>query len=494
MKNSTLLLLGAFFLSSTINAQQRFVKNNVKNSKAETTYAHPKAKAAESNSKFSFIKRSEGKSVWKPSTETEYEYMESTWEELGTTEYEYDGNGNITNAISDDGMSKSRKRYNYDQYNNKIEEISQNWENDAWVNSEKKQYVYDDVITDYQTEYSVYSWDAVNDQWITNYAHKKIITRNDKGYITSLSINLLYEGEYEELEKTVIAYTDGSELPATTWTYYELTEDNPGVLAMKEVTKYENMKWESCDGQIVATDEDFMIGNNRLKAAKIYDYQEETAKFEASYPEGNKKKDYDVTISSISGPDKIIHKLTELDDNGSYIYKYIESLDENEDGNMEEYEVHFKAMYDSHKNVISEESFVIMDDMEEQVEGLKIDYTYGDRDEILEFIESGWNYDETTYEPIMKIVSSNFIEIITTSITNTEINNAFNCYVDGNSLVFSLDGASQYNLYNLSGTEVEKRNMNSNMIVTNLSHLPNGIYILVVSGSKGTAKAKFVKK
>lgn len=94
----------------------------------------------------------------------------------------------------------------------------------------------------------------------------------------------------------------------------------------------------------------------------------------------------------------------------------------------------------------------------------------------------------------MKIVSSNFIEIITTSITNTEINNAFNCYVDGNSLVFSLDGASQYNLYNLSGTEVEKRNMNSNMIVTNLSHLPNGIYILVVSGSKGTAKAKFVKK
>ena len=88
--------------------------------------------------------------------------------------------------------------------------------------------------------------------WNNTYSHKKEITRNDLGYVTSLSIKMLYGGEYEELERTEITYDKGGSLPAQSWEHYSLNYD----LEFKKDTKFDKMAWESCDGQILATSED----------------------------------------------------------------------------------------------------------------------------------------------------------------------------------------------------------------------------------------------
>lgn len=495
MKNSTFLLVGAFLFSGIASAQHRFTKTQVKNDKVETVYIHPKMKRAGVTPQLASLAKAESNSVWKPLTERAYEFIEGGWEEFAKMDYTYDGNGNILTAILDDGETKSKVTSTYDSYNNLIETVTQLWVDGEWVNSEKKVFAYDDVVTDYQTASTYYNWDAAKNDWTVTYAHIKEITRNNNGYVTSLSIKIPgVDKEYEELERTEIAYTDGADLPATTWTYSKLDYNDKDELEFMEMTKYDKMKWESCDGQILATNESFMLGNNRLKAAKIYDNKVETAKFEASYPEGNKKRDYEVTISSISGPDKIIRKLTELDDNGSYIEKYIESLDEDQDGIMEEYEEHAIVECDNHKNVILEEGYAIMDGEKELMDGRKLEYTYGAHDEIVETIDSIWNVEELFYEPINRIVGSNFVEISITSIDNTQANSSLNCYVEDNHLVFTLKGANRYSIYNVNGERIINGNMDSETESVAVSQLPDGLYILVVEGKEGRAKAKFIKK
>ncbi len=495
MKNSTLLLLGTFLFSGMVSAQQRFTQKRVKSNKIETTYTHPTMQKDGITPRFAPATQAESTSVWKPLKETAFEYMEGDWLEYATMDYTYDDGGNIITNILDDGETKSKTTSKYDRYNNLTETIIQIWGNGAWVNAEKKEYAYDDVVTDYQIASSIYTWDADKNDWITNYSHKKVITRNENGYVTSLSIQLLgINNKYDELERTVIVYTDGKYLPATTWTYYKLDYNDNNELEFMEMTKYDNMKWETTDGQILETNENFMSGNNRLKSAKIYDLGVETAKFEASYPEGNKKRDYDATISSITGPDQIIRKLTELDDNGSYIQKYIESLDENGDGIIEEYEEHILVMYDDHKNVVAEEGFAIMEGIKEQMDGRKVEYTYGTHDETLQYVDSAWNPDLEIYEPMMKIVGSNYTEIVITSIEHTQADNLLNCHVENNHLSFSLNGANRYAIYNVYGAQIMNQRMDSNTASVDLSSLPSGVYILTVNGNKENAKAKFIKK
>ena len=84
MKNSTLFLLGAFLFSGVANAQQRFVKTNVKKDKVETVYLHPKMNKVQLSPAKSIIKKSETNAIWKPLVETAYEYAENGWAEYAT--------------------------------------------------------------------------------------------------------------------------------------------------------------------------------------------------------------------------------------------------------------------------------------------------------------------------------------------------------------------------------------------------------------------------
>ncbi len=319
MKIFTLLLMGIFLFSGITNAQQRFTKTDVRKGKTEATYLHPKMKASETEFKRNAIKREEAKEVWKPLKETAYDYIgEDTWEEFATMDYEYDTKGNITANILSDNESKTKTISKYDEHNNLVEAINLSWENGEWINFEKQEYTYDDVVTDFQTSTSKYSWDASKNEWSIYYGHKKDISRNSQNYVTGISIKTLYQGTFRELQRTEITYTDGKDLPATAWTFYELLENGQGELEMLESTKYDKMKWESSDGQILTMDEEFTIGNNRLKAADIYDYQEKVATFEANYPGGSNKRDYESTIRSVTGIDFITEKQTETDDYGSF--------------------------------------------------------------------------------------------------------------------------------------------------------------------------------
>lgn len=493
MTKSTLLLMSAFILSSGIvSAQQRFTKKSIKKDKTEEVYTHPRLKSAIPSVK-SFASAEEANCVWKPKKETFFEYDPESegWEEYAVATYEYDDNANTLVAVFNDGESKSQTILKYDKYNNVIENISQAWEGEQWVNQERSVYTYDDVVTDYQISSDKYNWDSQKGQWNNTYSHKKEITRNDLGYVTSLSIKMLYGGEYEELERTEITYDKGGSLPAQSWEHYSLNYD----LEFKKDTKFDKMAWESCDGQILATSEEFMIGNNRLKSAKIYDYEDDgtyTSNYKAEYPNSS-KRDFKVTLSPTEGPQKIEHILTELDENGSYKEEYIETLDEDGDGVMEVYDSYMLAIYDENKNPVKEEMYEVVDGMEEQTDGQSMEYQYGEHNEILETVNSMWNYDEGVYEPVEKIVASEFTEIVT-AIENNYVQGNLNYQLENGNISFSMDGMKQYAIFNANGTKVAGEQTNADNATVSTITLLQGLYILVVSGQNQTASVKFLRK
>ena len=375
-------------------------------SKGFRTSLKSKTENAGNTSRF-IMKATSEAGTWKPRKEVIYEPdMEGEtdeWLEYGQITNEYDNNSNNISMIEDNGDDQNRTLSKFDAINNKIEVIKQNMEAGEWVNTEKTEYAYDPVVTDYQTERKAYTWDPATGKWILNYAHKKVITRNAKGFVTQVSIMLMNaKNQFDELERTEITY-NGGDLPATSWKFLQANES----FQLVEMVRYDKINWDHSDGQILNSNEAFMIGNNRIKKADIYDEGKKTATFECTYVDG--KTDFDCLIKSINGVDEIHHTLTELDGNGSYEEEIIERFDENGDGEMEIYDQYTIATYDDHKNPIAEENFEVNDGVIEKTNGLKMLYTYGSNGEITETINQMYDYEASVYMNMEKIVASDFV-------------------------------------------------------------------------------------
>ena len=335
----------------------------------------------------------------------------------------------------------------------------------------------------------MYSWR--DDKWEIGYSNIYDITRNEKGYVTRMAIQSYYQGAYEEIEAIEVVYENG-ELPAKTWKHFMLGYNDENELVMSEVARYDNIKWENSDGQILSHDEnDFLVGNNRIKEAKVYDEGVETAKLKVVY---TNKRDFESTMSSVAGPDKIKHILKDTDENGSYKEQILESYDENGDGIMEEYVSTNEVTCDSHGNIVLFNVFEEMEGESEQVDGSKSDYKYGDNDEILEIINYAWNYDEQKFDPIEKIVPRDYIDVTQQTGITAQKQQGLKYSIENGRLLFSMNGANHYTIYNVSGMRIINENMANESESISISDLPGGLYLLVIEGSEGATKIKFMKR
>jgi hypothetical protein len=151
------------------------------------------------------------------------------------------------------------------------------------------------------------------------------------------------------------------------------------------------------------------------------------------------------------------------------------------------------AIYDENKNPVKEEMYEVVDGMEEQTDGQSMEYQYGEHNEILETVNSMWNYDEGVYEPVEKIVASEFTEIVT-EIENNYVQGNLNYQLENGNISFSMDGMKQYAIFNANGTKVAGEQTNADNATVSTITLPQGLYILVVSGQNQTASVKFLRK
>ena len=57
-----------------------------------------------------------------------------------------------------------------------------------------------------------------------------------------------------------------------------------------------------------------------------------------------------------------------------------------------------------------------------------------------------------------------------------------------------MNGANHYTIYNVSGMRIINENMANESESISISDLPGGLYLLVIEGSEGVTKIKFMKR
>lgn len=424
MKNFTLLM--TLLLSVPCVAQGRFSLKSVATKSPIVTKAENFKSKRNRVKTFALNARTqaEANAIMLPRQEEEWVYEEE-WYQEGNYFYEHDNRGNITKNSYDDGFAVSATDYTYDENNNKLTQIeSYSEEGEPFENSSKREWTYDSKVTDLVVESKSYSWEETDWTLVSDgYTYKRVITRNDKGAITSVEVYSYFMNEYHLQHRATITYNaDGL---AETWKYEELGYDGTGYV-MNEIYTLTEMQWYTTDGQILVLSDlsDFFTGNrNRLKKATVYSEGELSGYIEASYEEsGNYTYKYVYTSEPYA---EEIYTHTVTDGNGSYDESCVAYEDMDEDGAVTEAELALSETLtvkkDKYGRVIEESATAD----EEVMFAAKYDFTYSEEygSYPVEQVYSEYDFGTEEYIPFLKIVAKDFYDVTSqSSIENVEVN------------------------------------------------------------------------
>lgn len=521
MRNFTFLLISGLLCSSISYAQTdqiytRPSKTAEKSSETKMSrFLKPVSKAADSKSS----------SIWRPKHEVLYicepESIEPEWFEIIRAEYTYDERGNIASFDSEnldyeEGERRSRKLTKYNANNMLIERIEQEEKEGELINTTKTEFDYDNIVTDFSTLKVTYEWDEVNNGWKKNYAHYKEITRDANNNITQILVKLLgYDMiSLVDTERTVITY-DETTGKAKTWTVYTMYEGEE-----EENIRYDNIVWENTNGQIVETNEQFVIGNNRIKEATIFKGGKEVGTYRASFTgEKDFKCVINYTQTNYDGEEEYVseeHTYQTLNEKGDFREGFVYRTDLNGDKVFTDDEITDKNYmvykHDDKGNIIMSAIFFPSEEMEEmgepatastpdlitpeegmeQMDGEMREYTYNEYGEIESQIFYMW-FDG--YSPVEKYVSSDFYDVTTGLETTLSESGKLTYSVskDGE-MTFSMEGMKGYTIYSINGQAIVNAKASGNTETESITDLPAGLYILKVTGSKGFETVKFLKR
>lgn len=108
---------------------------------------------------------------------------------------------------------------------------------------------------------------------------RRNITRNAAGNITQCEIAVLYQGDFDPIERTIVEYgSDGKPSKIEEW---NLEYDLGGKPIWTLTATYTELKWEACSGQIYSSEVLFSQGN-KLTAATMTD-EDGSYKLTATY-------------------------------------------------------------------------------------------------------------------------------------------------------------------------------------------------------------------
>lgn len=490
MKTLTLSLMSLFIvagLSARTTDSRLHARLNKSEIAKQEIFTHPSQKGATSQpAKTTFVGRAATvqAELWKPTTGEFFIAEEGEWTPVDATTFEYDQKGNI---ISDNnGSTRVESKYNA---NNMLVErlVSELQDDNTWLPSEKKCYQYDDRVTNCIVDQQFSSWNSKTNDWIVTYHHKRNITRNAKGNITEISIEVLYDGKMECIERSEIVYND-REL-ADSWTQFSL--DQATFTSFVEVFKCSNISWQNTDGQLVGGFNDFVMGNNRMKKADISINAAPYGTFNCSYSLiDHLSPDFDYTFASsdLSEVEKRIY--TQIDSNGSS--KEAVKITIMEDGVesvlSDEYML---VMIDEYKNVISERFFLADG---EQIDGLMFTHTY-DPDKLgvcTETVTSMFNPETTAYFDTDKTVYSNFINVVILGVNGpSAVQPSY--WMQNGMLMVDTEQACSYQVYNSNGQVIIGATAGQGSLQIPTQQLPRGVYTLVVVGNNTNSTIRFVK-
>lgn len=435
MRNSTILLASALLLGG-MTAQAQSAAKHFRINRSVVTRNNTQSVALNNTmGKTAVTKKAVRKafagSIYKPQRETVYEYLDGEWVKASEYVYTYNAQGNVVTQTetSEDGTTLTEYAWSEDGLTEtQIQKIAES-DDEEPINSSKLVLVHDPILPDLVVEKKRYEWDEDANAWVeTADAFRRDITRDADNNLTSLTISVPYNGAYDAIQR----YTNTVD-PATkqiaTYKFEEL-----GYNGNWRVTEFlRNLKWAETNGQLVSQFDEWMQWGNKLLTGNLC-YTEDDGEV---YDFGSVKIDYkedggfhevfdytDVLEQSVTDQ-------TMTDDNGSFVFENKVREDLNEDGKLTDDELTYwekqVVTYDSHKNLVEEEAFMLAEgeDSEEETEvpapelekifGIKYDYVYdadhGDVEK--ETVTSEYDYDEQDYVPNIKVVVNNFVDIAT---------------------------------------------------------------------------------
>lgn len=350
--------------------------------------------------------------LWRPGSMTDYIYEDGEWVKIGITALTYDNRGNVlTETNTDEEGFQTKTQLTYDANNNVLTYLQTVNDGDGWINSEKRQYVYDRIVTDYVVERIGYSWDV--DEWVSNYyCEKNVITRNSAGSITEIVKQVPLYGQLTDAYRSVWGYDEATG-KANVFQYY--TSDGTGTWSLYDDMEYRDIEWAATDGQMTKSDlMEYVEGANLLKKATIYSEGEALDRVEAEYTD--KPGEYLIKIVfDFPGVTAVIATKEKkfIDANGSFTVTINEYVDY-DSGTVSvtpTYTSSETVLYDDKGNIIAETAKEYLPDEPEFMMGAKYEYTYDDNGNVTEMITSIYDVDEDAYFNDMRTVYADYTNV-----------------------------------------------------------------------------------
>lgn len=247
------------------------------------------------------VKEQEAESgTWQAQKETMYAWA-NDWILAESNVLTFNDEGKIltqlTSEYVDDeieGYTRTLNTYNSNgMVTKRLIEASLDGEN--FIPSHLRVVAYDPIVTDLIISNEQTLW-SDGEEYVGNCYHFDII-RNADGNITLAERAVFFNGIFDPTERFTVEY--GSDNKAVSTLQSMLQYDwNTNEYYWKETSKFDDIIWEETDGQIYS--EDSMIGgNNKLKSATMYDFEEEMAfQLEMSYTSNG----YNLTMSTEEMP------------------------------------------------------------------------------------------------------------------------------------------------------------------------------------------------
>ncbi len=259
--NKLLLLCGAALCSASLCAQTtdvvRFIGGN-----RHLTEAQVKKRAEIKNT----IRRATANALWRPGTITYYDWIltdetHGEWSEGRPTTYTYNNAGLVLTSNNENEYVE----YSYDSLNRLVSVTTKSFNGQEKVPYSKEEYFYDDVVKNLMVKELTYYYE--NGEAVLSDGEHSVITRNNDGYVTKISVSHYASWDENWREEELIEITYGADKKANTIKIS--TDEGEGTLEL--VAYLTDIVWDKTDGQIVffdPTEIDFFTGANRIKTAK----------------------------------------------------------------------------------------------------------------------------------------------------------------------------------------------------------------------------------
>ena len=369
----------------------------------------------------------------------------------------------------------------FDMYHVSVDELSD--DGVEWQKELKVEASYDDVAHDVRVYQKAFAWDSMLQDWLydseSSYNWYKEIVRDEQGRMLS---NLMWDSKEKRYGYLSYTFEYGAKPHAET--VYVLMDNT-------RLYSYEKIDWH------VSSNQYFWISNNLVWG--LYDGRENLPAHYVVYElrgDGNKVLMGEVTYTYGEG-DRLESKeyrdvQTKAVTRERYSYQvsgkncnvvYYDSFrDNNGDGEPNDgdeiwAQEAYAELFDGYGNVTDEQTYRMDKEGTYQLaKGMQYLHTYDADGVRLETVGKEYDAETGVYEPMMRIVLSDFVEV-ETGIDET-VADGLGLSVEGDRISLPEGEAWHYALYDLKGRCCRKGVASS---VIDLSGMEQGLYMVCVS-------------